>query len=173
MSDRVVIVDYDPAWPDRFERARDRLRGLLPESARIEHVGSTAVPGLAAKPILDLLVGVARLAEFEACLGALESDGWHYVPEHEAVFPERRFLAKPEARPRTHHLHAVEIGTPFWNDHLAFRDHLRRHASAAAEYAALKRELAARHRDDRLAYTEAKSGFVEAVLSRCRSEASR
>ncbi|NNL65824.1 MAG: GrpB family protein [Myxococcales bacterium] len=169
MSDRVVVAPWDPAWPARFEHERDRLLPLFePGRVRIEHVGSTAVPGLAAKPIVDVLLGVPTLAEIEARIPALEALGWQYVPEHEEVFPDRRFLARPAARPRSHHLHAVEIGTAFFRDHLAFRDHLRAHPADAAAYAALKRRLAERFRDDRPGYTEAKTAFIEGVLARCR-----
>ena len=169
MSDPVVLVAYDPAWPACFEAERARLLQVFdPVRTRIEHVGSTAVPGLAAKPIVDVLLGVERLEEVERRIPELEARGWEYVPRHEAVLPHRRFLARPRTRPRSHHLHAVELGTDFWNDHLRFRDHLRDHPEDARAYEALKRELAARHRDDRPAYTEAKTAFVEAILARGR-----
>ena len=170
MTDPVVIVPWQAAWADRYAEQRDRLQALFGDTeAIVEHVGSTAVPGLAAKPIVDMLLGVRHLADVEARIPALEADGWQYVPEHEAVLPERRFFARPTPRPRTHHLHAVEIDTPFWNDHLAFRDHLRTHPEDADAYAALKRALAARHGRDREAYTEAKTDFVRGVLARGRA----
>ena len=162
-----MVVPYDPVWVACFSAERERLLALFaPREARIEHVGSTSVPGLAAKPIVDMLLGVRRLADVERRIPVLEARGWEYVPEHEAVFPERRFLARPRRRPRTHHLHAVEIGSRFWNDHLAFRDQLRARPEDAAAYGRLKRELAARHGSDRSAYTEAKTSFVEAILAR-------
>ena len=165
----VVVVPYDPGWVARFAAERDRLLTLFaPGAVRIEHVGSTSVPGLAAKPVVDVMLGVPRLADLERRIPALEAQGWVYVPEHEAVFPERRFLARPRTPPRSHHLHAVELGTPFWNDHLAFRDRLRAHPDEAAAYGRLKAKLATRHRNDRMAYTEAKTGFIAGVLSRAR-----
>ena len=168
MSEAVFVVDYDPAWPALFAAERDRLHTVFPTTNRIEHVGSTAVPGLAAKPIVDLLLGVQRLAEVEVRIPRIEALGWQYVPEHEAILPERRHFARPVTRPRTHHLHAVELGTPFWNDHLAFRDHLRAHPEDAQAYAALKRILAERYRHDRPGYSEAKTDFITAILARCR-----
>ena len=165
----VEIHPYDPAWPEGFAAERERLLGLFgPGEARVEHVGSTAVPGLAAKPILDLLLGVGALAVVEARIPALEALGYEYIPRHEAIFPERRFFARPapRPRPRTHHLHAVVIGTPFWNDHLRFRDRLRAEPELARAYEALKRELAGRHREDREAYSEAKTDFVRSALDR-------
>lgn len=163
-----MVVPYDAAWPERFTSERDRLLALFDAATtRIEHVGSTAVPGLAAKPIIDMLLGVEQIAELEMHIPALESLGWEYLPEHETTFPERRFLARPKPRPRSHHLHAVRIDTPFFREHLAFRDHLRVQAGDTQRYAALKRSLAQRYRNDRLAYTEAKTEFIREVLSRC------
>jgi len=165
-----VVVPYDPDWVAGFDAERERLLALFePGEACIEHVGSTSVPELPAKPIVDMLLGVRQLADVERRIPALEARGWEYVREHEAVFPERRFLARPRHWPRSHHLHAVELGTPFWRDHLAFRDWLRAHPEDAAAYGRLKRELAARHGSDRSAYTEAKTSFVEAVLARARA----
>jgi len=113
-------------------RLSDRLLALcVPAPVRVEHVGRTAVLGLAAKPIVDMMLGVRRLADVERRIPVLEADGWEYVPEHERIFPDRRFFARPVPRPRTHHLHAVEVGTDFWRDHLAFRDHLRTHPADA------------------------------------------
>jgi GrpB-like predicted nucleotidyltransferase (UPF0157 family) len=170
VSDPVMIVPWRAEWAQRFAEQRERLLALFaPAEVAVEHVGSTAVPGLAAKPIVDMMLGVRRLVDVEARIPALEDEGWEYVPEHEAVFPERRFLARPAPRPRTHHLHAVELGSAFWRDHLAFRDHLRSHPDEAAAYAELKRELAARFGRDRDGYTEAKTDFVRGVLARARA----
>jgi len=167
VGEPVVIVPFRAEWAERFVEQRERLLVLFaPEPVRIEHVGSTSVLGLAAKPIVDMMLGVRRLADVERRIPVLEADGWEYVPEHERIFPDRRFFARPVPRPRTHHLHAVEVGTDFWRDHLAFRDHLRTHPADAEAYAALKRELAARYGHDREAYTEAKGDFVRSVLAR-------
>ena len=164
------IVAYDRAWPVRFEAERARVLALFePGAAVLEHVGSTAVPGLGAKPIVDMLLGVRRLAEVEARIPALEALGWEYVPRHEEWFPQRRFFALPRPPPRSHHLHAVEIGCAFWRDHLLFRDLLRARPETAAAYERLKRELARKHADDREAYTEAKAPFIQAVLERARA----
>lgn len=162
-----MIVSWRAEWAERFAEQRDLLLALFaPGEAVVEHVGSTSVPGLAAKPIVDLMLGVPRLADVEARIPALEEAGWEYVPEHEAVLPDRRFFARPVTRPRTHHLHAVELASAFWRDHLAFRDYLRAHPGEAAAYAALKRELAARFGRDREGYTEAKTSFVREALAR-------
>jgi len=161
----VRIVDYDLRWPELFERERDALFEIFdPADTAIEHVGSTAVPGLGAKPIIDILLGAPALSEIECRIAALERAGWAYLPQHEDALPERRFLAQPRTRPRSYHLHAVVRGSCFWVDHLEFRDRLRGCPDAARSYLELKRGLAARYRDDREAYTEAKGDFVRTLL---------
>lgn len=132
----------------------------------IEHVGSTAVPGLAAKPIIDIMVGLSGLAQAEARVDALEVLGYEYVPEYEDELPDRRYFRRPATRPRTHHLHCVERGSDFWTRHLAFRDRLREDGRVARAYGKLKVRLAEVHRTDGPAYTAAKSPFIEGVLSR-------
>lgn len=161
----VLIVDYDPEWPALFERELALLEDAFAGAdAVVEHVGSTAVPGLAAKPIVDIMLGVLDLAEVESRIDALAERGYHYVPEYEAQLPERRYFRKPHDRPRRYHLHAVVREGDFWRRHLIFRDHLRRHAEVAVAYGVLKRRLAAKYGADRHAYAEAKSPFIEATL---------
>ncbi len=165
----VVIAPYDPAWPERFERERAGLLALFePGTARVEHVGSTAVPGLGAKPIIDMLLGVERIEAVEARIPRLEARGYAYLAEHEAALPERRFFARPRVPPRAFHLHAVELSTPFWERHLRFRDALRARPELAHEYEALKTDLARRLGADRDRYTEAKTAFIEAALAGAR-----
>jgi GrpB-like predicted nucleotidyltransferase (UPF0157 family) len=161
----IVIAPYDPSWPIRFEAERRALVSLLaPRSFTIEHVGSTSVPRLGAKPIIDIMLGCDRLAEFETFIPTLEQAGWQYLAEHEAEFPERRFLAKPRRRPRRFHLHVVELHTLFWNRHILFRDRLRQNPEAASSYEKLKISLALRFGEDRESYTDAKAAFIESVL---------
>lgn len=165
MTKRVVVVPYDLRWPRLYEEERRRLESVFAgANASIEHVGSTSVPGLAAKPIIDILVGVPSLDSAEQRIGALEDVGYHYVPEYELDLPERRYFRRPREHPRTHHLHCVVEGGAFWNRHLAFRDRLRGDARTARAYAALKQDLAETFRTDGPGYTEAKSPFIERVL---------
>ncbi len=162
---RVELAPYSPAWPARFEAECDLLyRVFTGARVAIEHVGSTAVPGLAAKPIVDILLGATDLAAIEERIPALQALGYCYVAKLEAVLPERRFFAKPAAHPRSIHLHAVVFASPFWKNHLAFRDALRTHPALAQEYHRLKLDLAARFGEDRERYTEAKAPFIERVL---------
>ncbi len=140
------------------------LRAVGSRFIAIEHVGSTSVSGLSAKPVIDILAGVTELEDAEACIGALEGIGYEYVPEYEVEIPERRYFRKGPSERRTHHLHVVEMAGGFWEETLLFRDYLREHSQTAKEYAALKRRLADTHAHDRAAYTEAKAPFIQAVL---------
>jgi GrpB-like predicted nucleotidyltransferase (UPF0157 family) len=162
----IVLSPYSANWPVVFEEETRRLTAVFAAAdVRIEHIGSTSVPGLGAKPIIDIMLGAETLSVIEASVGTLEASDYEYMPAHEAAFPDRRFFAKPKNRPRTVHLHAVEKGGAFWLEHLAFRDALRRDAALASQYFTLKLDLAERCGDDRELYTEGKGPFVPAVLS--------
>jgi GrpB-like predicted nucleotidyltransferase (UPF0157 family) len=166
----ILIVPYDAAWPERFAVEAVALRAMLPPGlvTRIEHFGSTAVPRLDAKPIIDILVGVRSLAEAKSdSIGPLEAAGYSYWRANPD--PNRLFLVKglPPNGPRTHHLHLVEAESEMWG-RLLFRDYLREHNDEAARYAVLKRDLAARFSGDREAYTHGKTDYVTAVLAQAR-----
>jgi GrpB-like predicted nucleotidyltransferase (UPF0157 family) len=163
----VVVVPYDEAWPSLFKRERIRIQRAIDSWAeQIEHIGSTAVPGLAAKPILDILIGVRSLRDADFCIEPLERLGYEY--RGEAGVPGRRFFRK--GNPKTHHLHLAEVGSEFWERHLLFRDYLRTHPEAAQVYARLKHHLAEHFREDRAAYTEAKTVFISGVVRRARED---
>jgi GrpB-like predicted nucleotidyltransferase (UPF0157 family) len=152
-----------------FEEDRGKILGAVGEYvSAVEHIGSTSVPGLAAKPIIDVMVAVRSLSDAPACVGPLAAVGYEYVPKHEAVMPERRFFRRGPSGAGTHHLHMVERSSAFWEEHLLFRDYLRARPEAAAEYERLKRELAARHGSDRGAYTDAKTDFIKSAVERAR-----
>ena len=157
------IVDYDPEWPERFEREAAAIRAVMnDEIVELEHIGSTSVPGLPAKPIIDLLLAVESFAPLDHYSALLEPLGYKHQPHVNDA--ERLFFWK--GSPRTYHLHLVEYATWEHQRHLLFRDYLRTHPEAAAEYAALKRELAQRYKHDRLAYTNSKGSFIEATVER-------
>ena len=163
-SRSVILVAYDPDWPRRFEQERAVLAAVFAGGeAAIEHVGSTAVPGLGAKPVIDIMVGVSRLSEADRRIATLEAAGYEYVQASENQLPERRYFRKPGFGPRLYHLHCVVRGDDFWVRHIAFRDYLRTHPEAAAAYYESKRELAARCRKED--YTDAKSPFIEGILA--------
>jgi len=162
----IRLVPHDRHWPAAFAAERDRLLSLFrSQLQRIEHIGSTAIPGLPAKPIIDLLAGVASMdvadALFEPILGA----GYTTSRPFNAMLPDRRWFMRASDGRRTHHLHVVVADGKAWQEHLAFRDRLRASPALATEYADLKRDLATRFRRDREAYTDAKSAFVTRVLA--------
>lgn len=168
MDEPIRIVAYDPAWPARFEQERLALEAAIGDWAvgGIHHIGSTAVPGLDAKPIIDVLVGVESLAASRACFDPLAALDYLYAPY---LVEEMHWFCKPHPSRRTHHLHLVPERSARFRDELAFRDLLRSNPAAAKEYAALKRRLAARFERDRDAYTEAKSSFIQGILKTARS----
>ena len=170
MSSAVMIVDYDPQWPILYEEEKARILDVIGHKVvAIEHIGSTAVPGLGAKPIIDIMVAVRHLADAEESVKPLQSIGYEYVPEHEDSIPERRYFCKgpPEAH---RHLHMVERTSDFWERHLLFRDYLRAHPKVARQYYKLKRQLAAKWGPDRHVYTDAKTSFIESIITRARSD---
>ena len=171
MAREVTVVEYDPAWPDAFRAEADVLLARFePGAARVEHIGSTAVPGLGAKPIIDIMLGAGGLRDIERAIPSIESLGYVYVPELEAEMPERRFFRKDTNGCRSHHLHGVRFDGVFWQDHLLFRDYLRSHPDVAGAYHDLKRRLASRFRSDPHAYTYGKNPFIEEVLVSARLE---
>ena len=161
----IRIVAYDPAWPTRAARELDRVRSAVGDVVdRLEHVGSTAVPGLPSKPIIDLLVSVEAVAPRGRYVEPLERIGYLFVPD--PASPDFHFFAKPPRRPRAYHLHVCEAGGEHEARHLAVRDFLRTYEEEVERYAELKRELVARHPDDRLAYIEGKSDYMDALEGR-------
>ena len=178
--DEVKIADYDPAWPEQFAAEAARLRAALGDElvVTVEHFGSTAVPGLSAKPIIDLLVAVRSLLDMrQRGISALESLGYAYWRDDPA--PDRMFFVKglPPNGPRTHHVHVVEpgishdprLGEFLFADRLLFRDALRADPEEARRYESLKRRLAAEFPDDREAYTNGKTDYIYGVMQKART----
>jgi GrpB-like predicted nucleotidyltransferase (UPF0157 family) len=166
----IAVVDYDPNWPSLFEQEKDRILAALGEGVvQIEHIGSTSVPGLAAKPIIDIAVGVADFEEAQAYVPVVESLGYTYEPAFEAELPERRFFWKGSPSLHTHHIHMAEPGSLEWIKPIVFRDYLREHSEEARQYQALKRDLAVRCGSDMEAYVKGKTEFVRFILSKANS----
>jgi GrpB-like predicted nucleotidyltransferase (UPF0157 family) len=168
MSDAVfnlVIVEYDPRWPHLYDQERARVLAALGEAVdSVEHIGSTSVPGLPAKKIIDILVTVARLGAPEAYAERLASLGYTYFPELGNA--DRQAFGK--GTPHTHHIHIVQHGGEEHVRPIVFRDYLRAHPEAALRYAALKRELATCFHDDRRAYSAGKTAFVRSIEASAR-----
>jgi GrpB-like predicted nucleotidyltransferase (UPF0157 family) len=169
----IEVVPYDPSWPARFEAERARIAEALGALAlRVDHNGSTAVPGLAAKPVIDIQVSVAALAPLARFAEPLAAIGYVHVPHADDAFCP--FFHRPAHGPHSHHVHVVAAGGSEERRTLAFRDYLREHAEAVAVYASLKRDLAERFAGDsfesRNAYADAKSAFVEDAIRRALAE---
>ena len=164
----IIVSDYDPNWPTLFEKERIRIGNALGSFAlAIEHVGSTAVPGLPSKPIIDLLVGVPSLEEAKVrCIEPIEALGYYYIPEYASWLPDELFFRKGPPGPWSHHLHVMERFYLRWEALLVFRDYLRAHAEAARAYADIKRTLAASSKDNIEAYRKGKSTFVQETTAK-------
>jgi GrpB-like predicted nucleotidyltransferase (UPF0157 family) len=160
----VELREYDPTWAELFESERQVLAGIFGGGAvAIEHVGSTSVPGLSAKPIVDVLIGLRQLALTDAQIEAMGGLGYEYLGDH--GLPGRLFFKK---EPRTHHVHVVEHGGPHWERQLVFRDALRSDPEERRRYDAFKRRLAAEgHPRD--VYTELKTPFIREIEARARA----
>jgi GrpB-like predicted nucleotidyltransferase (UPF0157 family) len=174
LKEEVDLVPYDPRWPELFEQERLHLFSCLPSNLikRIEHFGSTAIPGMTAKPIVDMLVEVTSLEETKKhIVPVLEGQGYDYFwrPTRGDDKPPfyAWFIKRDKQGNRTHHIHMVEAGFEQW-DTLLFRDYLIAHPGVAEEYVALKRKLADVHRNDRTAYTEAKTDFIRVVTGKAK-----
>jgi GrpB-like predicted nucleotidyltransferase (UPF0157 family) len=162
MGDAIVIVEYDPAWPSEFVRLRNRAQTALGDVAvAIEHVGSTAVPGLPAKDVIDMVVVVESDDDVSETISRLETIG--YKARGNLGVEGREAFSWPEGEKR-HHLYVSPTTSAELRAQVAFRDRLRSDPDVAVEYVSLKRKLAERHGDDRLAYTDGKTEFIEATL---------
>jgi GrpB-like predicted nucleotidyltransferase (UPF0157 family) len=168
--DEIIIVEYNLVWQLLFQEEVTRIGKVLDTTfiTRIEHFGSTSVPGLAAKPIIDLLIGVRSLfTAKQLVISPLESLGYAYWRDNPD--PQRMFFVKglPPNSPRTHHIHMVEPDSILW-ERLLFRDYLRQHPDEAKNYAQLKRQLANRFANNREAYTQGKTKYIQSIMKKVR-----
>jgi len=174
----ILLADYDPAWPAAFESERERLAELLGNWLRgsIEHIGSTAVPGLVARPTIDVAAAVASAEAADACVAPLAKRGW----EHRGQYgddPQRRYFVLdrqgPQGTERVAELHLWILPAPGWNRHLAFRDLLRADPALREAYAAEKLRLVVEVAGDRAKYSEGKAPFIERALTRAPARGER
>ncbi len=166
MPATITIADYDPTWPDLFAAEKARLMAIIGDHvADIQHIGSTSVPGLGAKPVIDIMIGVRSLSDADHyCIAPIVDLGYAYIMKYEVETPFRRFFCKDNSQGvRTHNIHLVEIGSDWWERHLVFRDYLRTHLEVSEAYERLKRELAAQPFETTNDYAEAKTEFITAV----------
>jgi GrpB-like predicted nucleotidyltransferase (UPF0157 family) len=165
-NDEIEILDYDPDWERLFLSERKLLEGALGHLAReIHHIGSTAVPGLAAKPVIDIMVAAGDISNLDEFATRLIPLGYVYVPQED---PGRLYFRK--GVPRTHHLHLVKAYSWTYLSHLWFRDYLVDHSRTAEEYECLKRVLAKQFRSDRAAYVQGKERMISMILERATKE---
>lgn len=161
----VTLVEYNPDWPSQFEEdKRSILRASGDRILGTEHIGSTSIEGLPAKPIIDIAVGVRDLNEVESMIEPLKQAGYEYVHKPELV--DRRFFRKGPWGKGTTHVHVCEYKGVQWREKLAFRDYLRAHPEVRAAYADLKKDLASRYENDRPTYTSEKEPFIRSVLAK-------
>lgn len=160
----ITIESYDPNWPDRYEQERAAIaQAIGPHIANIEHVGSTSIPGLAAKPIIDIGISLNIYPLPSEAIAAMEGLGYEHMGEY--GISGRHYFRK--GAPRSYHVHAYSPGNVEWEAHILFRDYLRAHPQAARKYEQLKRTLAAHHTDGN-AYAEDKTHFVKGTLTKAR-----
>jgi GrpB-like predicted nucleotidyltransferase (UPF0157 family) len=165
----VLLSPYDTTWPLEFAAEADRIaRACDGLPIRLEHIGSTAIPGLSAKPVIDILAGRPGNMPGESYVSAFKQLGY----EHKGAYgvPGRNYFRR--GTPRSHHVHLVSWSSNVWHDHLLFRDYLRAHAETAREYETLKRELAALYAQDKERYTDAKGPFIRSIIRRAKAERS-
>jgi putative glutamine amidotransferase len=160
-----VVADYDPAWPQMFKEEAAAIRAALGSVAeRVEHVGSTAVPGLAGKPVIDIQVSVERMVPRERFVVPLEALGYEFVAD--PTDAEHEYFKKDVEGVRTHQIHVCPVGSEWERRHLAFRDYLKTHPEDSARYGELKRGLAKQHPNDVMAYVDAKTPFIRELEGR-------
>lgn len=173
MSRAVVIVDYDPRWPVLYEEEKRRILQTIGHKViSVEHIGSTAIPDLGGKPIIDIMAGVHRSTDADECIPLLqdldykdvtpqpEEPDWYYCLS-KVYLPEMLKL-------KNYHLHLVEYMSDHWQKHLLFRDFLQTHPHVAQQYYELKKKLAAKYGSNRIGYTDAKTSFIKSVIAQAR-----
>ncbi len=169
MSAVIEIVEYNPLWPAMFQSEKSFLESIARKwiYGQIEHVGSTSVPGLAAKPVIDIMFGVESLGSSREAIEVLQHGGYCYAPYKTDVM---HWFCKPSEHYRTHHLHLIPFNSPLWHERINFRNMLRSNNELASDYASLKRGLALRYPENREAYTNQKWPFIQKALKQLRAE---
>ncbi len=161
---KIHIEKYTPEWKTKFEDEKKLLTQVLSGvTFQIEHIGSTSVEGLGAKPVIDILIGLSDFSIADKQVTKIIKTGYHYLNQYEDTMPYRRFFTKDDKAIRTHHIHMVQLDAEFWKRHIAFRNYLRNHPKELQEYDSLKKELASKEWKDGNEYAEAKSEFIRMI----------
>ncbi|MCK0472477.1 GrpB family protein [Halalkalibacter sp. APA_J-10(15)] len=165
----VILSEYNPNWEKQFESEEKRILDILGDRVvGIEHIGSTSIKGLEAKPIIDIIIGIQDLDEVSNYVPPLSEIEYEYVPK--PMFKDRRFFRKGLWGQGTCHLHICEFNSSEWIEKLLFRDYLRLHPQVAKEYASLKKELASKYQFDRPTYTKKKEPFIKTIIEKANKE---
>lgn len=162
---KVKLLSYNLEWKRLYKKEEELLCSSIGKYIEdIQHVGSTAIPGVKAKPIIDIAIGVKSLKAGEKCIKPLEKLGYKY--KQGAGIKGRHFFVKGSEKNRTYYIHIEKINSQLWKNHILFRDYLRKHKEAVKEYNELKEKLAEKHKDDRDAYTIEKAIFIQKILKK-------
>ena len=169
---KIVIVDYDPSWQETYQKEKQLILEVIGDYVLvIEHVGSTSIPYMAAKPVIDILVGVKTLRDAVHCIPKLEELGYEYLPGIESHVPNRRFFRKPPGEgKRTFQLHMKKYQGENWETQILFREYLRKHTETAREYEQMKKYMVKRFPNNEVAYGIGKEGFIFVILQRAKKE---
>ncbi|MBD3208477.1 MAG: GrpB family protein [Candidatus Nealsonbacteria bacterium] len=160
---RVRLSPYNPRWKKLYEQERKRIVSVIGgHILDIQHVGSTSIPGVKAKPIIDIAIGVRDLKTGRNCIKPLEELGYEY--KHDAGIKGRHFFAKGSEKNRTYYVHVEKLNGQLWKNHILFRDYLRAHKQAVREYNKIKEGLAEKYKDDRDSYSAEKNSFIEEII---------
>ena len=164
---KIELLHYTPKWIESFKQEKRALQSFIGKDVAIEHIGSTAVPGLVSKPTIDLLIGVSHIEwrELSLFISEITSLGYDYIPEYETHLPERKYFEKVQDGHHIAHIHLVKKGGEFWKKHLFFRNILQSNQQLRSEYGQLKQALARREWKNRNDYANAKSAFISEVLN--------
>jgi len=169
MGKSVIIEAYNPEWAIEFQREAKKINNIFSEKIiDIEHIGSTSVKELGAKPIIDIMGGVKDLKDVEEFIEPLNQIGYEFVYHKE--FPFRRFFRKGQWSAGTHHLHIYQYQSEHWDNNILFRDYLRNHQDVLEQYYGIKKELAQKYQFDRKQYTSAKAPFIQNIINKARNE---
>lgn len=168
---KIQITPYSTSWIKGFKNESQVLQTVFKEPVIIEHIGSTSISGLAAKPIIDIMIGLTNFQTAGEHVSSINRLGYEYISKYEKEMPYRKFFIKMDNGKRTHHIHMVEIDSEFWKRHLLFRDYLRNNEQARNEYAKLKQRLALCEWTDGDEYAAAKSDFIRRIENRARRKA--
>jgi GrpB-like predicted nucleotidyltransferase (UPF0157 family) len=166
---KIELTDYNPDWIEEYRRTKELLLCSFGyKVTAIEHIGSTSVPLLGAKPIIDILLGVNKLSDADDIIPGMAEIGFEYISKYEDVMPERRYFVRRENGKNTHHVHSVEVNSPFWKRHLLFRDYLRTHDDVRDSYFKLKKDLSEKEWKDGNDFADAKTEFIRDIENKAK-----